>query len=214
MPFTAQSAIDLARLDLNDAAKVRYPDADLLRALNAFLDSVSLVRPDLFTIQHAALPTTPDTVQQDVIDQDALAIYDVYAVTGGAAITECDHETLSRAVPGWASEPSGTPYHWMRHPSDPAKRDATKYLLYPRPLTGITLVAQAAYAPVDLLIGGTVPLPNSYIDVAAHYIVYKAESRDDEHVLSGRASVALGFVERALGVSLQSKVVIKEGRPG
>ena len=45
---TAQDILDLARLPLNDAGKVRYLDADGLRYLNAGLAHLKRMRPDLF----------------------------------------------------------------------------------------------------------------------------------------------------------------------
>jgi hypothetical protein len=214
MDFTGQQCVDLARVSLNDAAKVRYTDSELLVYLNAGLGTFALVRPDLFAQYEPALATVANQVQQDVTDADALAIIDVYGVSGGNAITECDLETLSRSTPGWMMEAAGVPVHWMRAPGDSAKRDATKYMLYPRPKTEITLMAQVVYAPDDITLNKNVPVPSGYEDALAQYVVYKAESKDDEHVLSGRAQMALGFCEKVLGVSLQSKVVVKEGRPG
>lgn len=75
--MTAQDVINLARVPLNDPAKVRYLDADMLRALNAGLSHLKIKRPDLFigslsTGQTAlvladALPT-PDGVDQALAD--------------------------------------------------------------------------------------------------------------------------------------------------
>lgn len=213
MSFTAQSCIDLARLPLNDAAKVRYPDPELLTYLNSGLGTFALVRPDLFATQELSLQTTPNQAAQDVANVDALSILDVYAVTSGDAITECDLETLSRSLPGWMRATPGIPIHWMRHPADPSKRDASKYFLYPPPASGVTLMAQVVYSPADVGLGGNVPLPQSYIGALAAFVTYCAESKDDEHTVSGRAQASIGFAEKVLGVSLQSKVVVKEGRP-
>lgn len=213
MSFSAQACLDLARTSLNDSAKVRYPDPELLSHLNAGLGTFALVRPDLFAVQEPALATTAGQAAQDVASIDAICVLDIYAVTGGDAVTECDLETLSRTLPGWMRAAPGKPIHWMRHPGDPSKRDASKYFLYPPPLSGVTLIAQVAYSPDDVALGGTVPLPGAYLAALAAYVVYCAESKDDEHVLSARAQQSLGFAEKVLGVSLQSKVVVKEGRP-
>lgn len=214
MSFTAQTCIDKARIPLNDSAKARYPDLELLKHLNSGLGTFALVRPDLFAVHEPALATVPNQAAQDVANVDALAILDVYAVNGGDAVTECDLETLSRSVPGWMRAPAANPIHWMRHPSDPTKRDGSKYYLYPPPKVGVTLIAQVVYSPSDVPLLGDVPLPQAYLDALANFIVYCAETKDDEHVLTARAQQALGFTEKVLGVSLQSKVVVKEGRPG
>lgn len=44
---TMQNVCDLARVPLNDAAKVRYSDADLLKYANAFVKLAYERRPDL-----------------------------------------------------------------------------------------------------------------------------------------------------------------------
>lgn len=42
-----QSVMDLARLDINDAAKVRNPDANVIKFLNDGIAKVYVLRPDL-----------------------------------------------------------------------------------------------------------------------------------------------------------------------
>lgn len=47
MAFSCQSVLDLARLDLNDDAKIRLADADLLKYLNDGIALTYVMRPDL-----------------------------------------------------------------------------------------------------------------------------------------------------------------------
>ena len=47
MTIALQSVVDLARLDLNDADKVRSTDADLLKFANDGIAKVKVMRPDL-----------------------------------------------------------------------------------------------------------------------------------------------------------------------
>lgn len=47
MAFSMQSVIDLARGDLNDANKIRYPDADLLKHANDGVAKAFALRSDL-----------------------------------------------------------------------------------------------------------------------------------------------------------------------
>jgi hypothetical protein len=51
-----QDIVDRGRKPLNDAAKVRFTDPDLLRFANDFVQLVRRERPDLFFGQFAALP--------------------------------------------------------------------------------------------------------------------------------------------------------------
>lgn len=47
MAYTMQSVLDLARHDLNDDAKVRYTDADMLKHANDGIAKAYVMRPDL-----------------------------------------------------------------------------------------------------------------------------------------------------------------------
>lgn len=47
MTVTVQSVLDLARLDLNDVAKVRNPDANMIQFANDGIAKVLVMRPDL-----------------------------------------------------------------------------------------------------------------------------------------------------------------------
>lgn len=62
MALTAQSAVDLAREPLKDAAKVRWPDAKLLVYYNQAIMFALDKRPDLFVGQYTALPVGEDVL--------------------------------------------------------------------------------------------------------------------------------------------------------
>lgn len=57
MAFTYQSVIDLARIPLNDADKVRVSDATLLSFANQSVLQLLKRRPDLFIGSFSSLPT-------------------------------------------------------------------------------------------------------------------------------------------------------------
>jgi hypothetical protein len=57
MAFTYQSVIDLARIPLNDADKVRVSDVTLLAFANHGILALTKRRPDLFVGQYSSLPT-------------------------------------------------------------------------------------------------------------------------------------------------------------
>ena len=58
--LTYQSAVDLARIPLNDADKDRYPDDMLLAFANQGILQILKRRPDLFSGQLARLPDWAD----------------------------------------------------------------------------------------------------------------------------------------------------------
>lgn len=44
----------------------------------------------------------------------------------------------------------------------------------------------------------TVPIPDRYVMLLQHYIVFRAEMRDDEYAVEGRAAAFLGRFEKEL----------------
>jgi hypothetical protein len=53
---TLKEVIDLARLDLNDDDKTRYPDNNLVKFVNNYIQEAVKSRPDLFLGGFLALP--------------------------------------------------------------------------------------------------------------------------------------------------------------
>lgn len=214
MAFTGQNLIDLARETLNDSAKARYTDPSLLLFANAALGTLALLRPDLFIVV-ASVATVADTPEQDIATADARAIklYHVYRVVDGDALDECDADAMSRFYPGWMTADSETPENWMRHPEDPKQDSGTKYMLSPPPPSGTLVVCKYAQAPAQFAVGDTVPVTDPYRDVLAHYIVFRAESKDDEHVVEQRAQAAMMMFLQTVGLAKESKIVMNDGMP-
>jgi hypothetical protein len=77
MAYTMQAVLDRARVPLNDADKVRYPDADGLVYANDAVKVLKRERPDLFFGQFEALPGDK-TLGQDlpVADEYVVAVTD------------------------------------------------------------------------------------------------------------------------------------------
>lgn len=215
MAFTGQQLVDLARETLNDSAKTRYTDAVLLSFANAALGSLCLLRPDIFVIVGLTVATVASTAEQDLKAHDprAMRLLWIYRITNGNVVEKCDMDALNRFFPGWMVQSSGDPENWMTHPED-AKQDlGTKYYLSPPPLSGKTLVVKYVQAPAAIALGDNVPAPDPYKDPLAHYIVFRAESKDDEHVIDQRAAQAMSLFMQATGLSKEAKVFMNDGKP-
>ncbi|MBA4141940.1 MAG: hypothetical protein H0X43_02815 [Nitrosospira sp.] len=98
MAFTYQSVVDLARIPLNDADKVRYPDTALMIYANHGMLQILKRRPDLFVGQYAALPNgenvTADAFPLPSGYVQTLADY----VTARAEMTDDEHVNSGRAA--------------------------------------------------------------------------------------------------------------------
>lgn len=214
MSFTGQNLIDLSRETLNDTAKARYTDAALLLFANAALGTLCMLRPDLFVIV-ATLDTVASSAEQDIKTQDARAIrlYWVYRIAGGNVIEKCDMDALNRFYPGWMTSDASEPENWMVNPEDPKQDSGTKYFLSPPPTSAIDVVVKYVQAPAAIALGDAVPVPDPYKDALAHYVVGRAESKDDEHVIEQRATQAMQMFLSSIGMAKEAKTVVNDGRP-
>ena len=55
-----------------------------------------------------------------------------------------------------------------------------------------------AVATADLVAGATFPLPRKYLQTLADYVTFRAETKDDEHVVSQRAALFEQSFEKEL----------------
>lgn len=218
MAFTGQQLVDLARETLNDAAKERYTDTSLLLFANAGLGALALLRPDLFVVVDMAVAIVPGVAEQDLAahDANALRLMWIYRISNGNAVEKCDLDSLARFFPGWAIADAGEPENWMFHPEDPKQESGTRYALSPPPITGTTLVAKYVKGPTRtaITLGAAVPnAPDGFMDALAHYIIFRAESKDDESVVDQRAAAAMLLFMQQIGLARDAKVFMNDGQP-
>lgn len=87
-----QAVLDSARKPLNDAAKTRWPDADLLEYANEAVKILWRERPDLFFGSLSALPTDKTVSEAFPIGEEYLSAVRDYVVA--RAETRDDEEAL------------------------------------------------------------------------------------------------------------------------
>lgn len=90
MAYTMQQLVDHARLPLNDADKVRYPDSELLTYANLALLRVRKKRPDLFLGQWAVLPSGLALTGYFPVGDEYLPVVADY-ITSRAEIKDDEH---------------------------------------------------------------------------------------------------------------------------
>lgn len=92
-----QAVVDVARLTLNDADKVTWPDDGLLPFYNAAIHRAVSIRPDLFIGRFTTLPTDqflPDTFPLPARYERAVADY----IIGRAETSQDEAANAGRAV--------------------------------------------------------------------------------------------------------------------
>lgn len=200
--MTPADIITEARVIIQDSRlPYRYSDTVLLGFVRQTLRRMSILRPDLFTVI-GEIPTTANTVVQSC-PSDSLRLVEVFQVKGGNAVTEVNREVLDQMSPNWINDTAGTPVNFMRHVRNP-----NRFFLYPRPTTGIVLIAEYAQVPPAYTINQTITgLPDAYLPVAADGVVFLAESVDNEHVNSNRAKLFQDSFNQTLAAGLQVRTI-------
>ena len=207
--MTPAEVITEARSLIQDTrVPYRYSDTVLLGFVNQTIKRMVMLRPDLFITQ-ANITTAPNVVEQ-TLPSTAVRLVDIFRTVTGTAVEEVDRDQFDRAYPAWVNDPAGLPVKYMRHPRNPRA-----YFLYPRPSTGVVLVAEYVDTPPTYTIAQTISvLPDAYFSVLVDGTVFLAESVDNEHVNTNRAKLFQDSFIQTLGVSLQSRNYIdSEGGP-
>jgi hypothetical protein len=212
MAFTMQDVCDLARTWLNDDSKTRHTDLKLEMWGNSCIQAMSLLAPHLFASVGTVTPTPGQCVQDlRTANDKALVLYNVLTNVAGEAVYECDFYQMVSFTPAAMTQATGVPVNWAREPSDQDKQSGTRYYLFPPPANGTSLLVESASTPDYIVLASNVPVSQAYRPAIANYIVYCAESVDDEHVTTQRAVQSLQAFMTLIGAGVQTKQVAPEG---
>lgn len=198
--MTPQDIINQARHITNDAgtsaAIYRQDDAELLSYVNEGLKEAAILRPDLFSTV-GDMTCVAGQCEQAITFQDAARLLDVLCVHGGAALTPFDRATMDQFRPGWRTDAAGAAQNWAALNGDPLQ-----FFIYPKAPVGQVLDVRYVRNPAVYALNDTIgDLPASYAPALASYVVFRAESKDDEHVLSQRAAAQYAVFKSLFGVS-------------
>jgi hypothetical protein len=169
---------------INDV-RVPYRDSDeeLLGYVNDGLREAVVVRPELFSTI-ALHVCTPASVEQRLSFGDAAALLEVISDEAGNNLTPFDQMAMNAFNPTWRTAAPGTSREWARFENDPL----AFYVSPPAPENYALRVryirTPAQYGLSDII----TDLPQVYRPALVFYVVHRAESKDDEHVLSARAA--------------------------
>jgi hypothetical protein len=183
--MTPLSIAQSARYPMNDRkAPYRNSDDELVSYVNDGLREAVVIRPELFsTIDvHGC---TAGTVEQRMAFPRAVTILEVLSVDTGGALKAFDMDMMNAFHPGWRSAPPGPAREWSRFANDPLA-----FFISPPAPTGQGVRVRfirnpKMYGPDELIFD----LPVIYRPALIAYVVYRAESKDSEHVLSQRAQM-------------------------
>lgn len=196
--MTPAEIISGARIVLNDtdATAYRYSDADLLTYVNDAVKSAATLRSDWFT-SIVSVACTAGQCEQTVSVANAHALLDVISITGGSALRPFDFAAMSLFNPAWLTDTAGAATHWTKLPGD-----ALRFFVYPKAPVAQSVSVRYVRVPTEYALGDTITdLPETTMAALIDYVIGMAESRDDEHVISQRATQFLNqFATRIAGV--------------
>lgn len=179
--MTPQDVINVARDVLNDTESVTYTDPELLRYVNDGINEAQRLAPHWFYTVGTLTCTAGETLQ--VLDlADAAGLVRVVRVVGGDAVYQSDIDTMDRFKPGWHTATADAATQWL-----PDSMDPRRFYIYPPAPASQQLEVLYIQAQTDLALSGTIDLPLFFRSALADYVVYRAESKDEEHTNSGRA---------------------------
>lgn len=183
-----------------DTVAPRNTDSELLGYVNDGIKEVSSHLPMLFSTvaQHAC---TAGVVEQTLSFTSAIALIEVLSIHNGVAVTRFDRPTLDLFRPTWRSDAAGVAQQWA-----PLAEDPLRFFIYPAAPASQSLDVRYARIPAVFTIDQSITdLPDSYKPALVDYVVYRAELKDDENVLSARSAAMHNAFLLKIGVSNGSR---------
>lgn len=195
--MTPQSIISLARYIVNDtdSALYRQSNDELVKYVNAGLQEACELMPESFRTTGDFTCTSGQT-EQAVNFEDARRLVDVVRIKNGSAVFITDLNTLSQFNPTWATDDAAAAQNWA-----PKSGDPLRFYIYPKaPVSQVLEIDYIRNPSTVALEDAIANVPLTWESALADYVVYRAESKDDEHVNSGRAALHYAsFVQKITG---------------
>lgn len=200
---TYQQLIDRARLTLNDAAKDRYPDAEMFEyALDGLREAASF-RPDLFAVVQ---PMSLVAGVEQNIPPGTWFLISVERNANGDEVQEASYDAWHKYSTDWRTHTAGPTEFWMRFPASKPHQPITKFYVYPPAVNNAQLYAVLAQCDLSAqTIGSSVPLSEPYHPALIAYLIFRAETKDDQHVVTARAQAFYGQFAALLGATLKAE---------
>ena len=184
--MTPQSIITLARDPLNDTDAVtpRASDAELVRAVNAGIKELAIIQPALFTRVHSF--TCAAGAEQTLDYATDIAMVNVLSIHNGAGLTPFDRASLDAFKPAWRSDAQAAAQQWAS-----IEGSTLRFLVYPPSTNGQALDVESVRVPAEYALNDSITeLPAAVEPALARFVVHWCESKDDEHVNSGRSAAS------------------------
>ena len=199
MAVTVADVLADCRYILQDAAKVRWADAELLLWLNIGQYVIAIGKPDASTTT-AAIALVAGTKQ--ALPAGGIVLIDVIRNMGtgstpGRAVRREDKAMMDTIAPDWHTSTAGGVVHYYMVDSRFPK---TFYVYPPQPAVPTYIEIVYSVAPSLAVTGGNITLDDIYRAVLLDYICYRAFSKDNEVGDAGKASFHMQAFLNSMGL--------------
>ena len=182
--MTPQSCIAIARNIFNDTdvTGLRQTDAELLVYFNDGLKVCATEFPEYFQTT-GDFTCTVNQTEQALTYADAQEFKSVIRIKDGKSILPMDFQAIQTFNPNWSSDAQGVAQNWAKMPDE-----KLRFYIYPKaPSMQVLEVIYIRNPLVYALTDTVIDVPFTWESALADYVIYRTESKDDEHTLSGRA---------------------------
>lgn len=184
--FKVSDVLSTARYVINDTDTVtpRNSDAELIGYLNDGIREISILAPSLFSVI-IDFSCTAGTCLQSLSFTSYQRVLDVIGIKNGTNIRECSLDAMSDYNPSWQTDAAGAAVNWLRVNSD----NPLQFYIYPKAPTSQTIEVRCLKIPTILtaLTDNVSELPDGLKPALEDYVIFRAESKDDEYADDGRA---------------------------
>jgi hypothetical protein len=156
----------------------------MLTYVNGGILECATLRTELFSTI-GDLICTPGQCEQGITFDDAVALLEVLCIHDGTGLTVFNIDTMNAFNPSWRADTAGPARQWARFANDPLK-----FFVYPKaPLTVQILDVRYVRNPSTFTIDEEIDeVPAVFKTALVDYVVFRASSKDDEHIGDGRAA--------------------------
>ena len=190
---------------LQDTAKVRYTNEELLLFFNDAQREVVLHRPDANTVN---FNFTCSAGSKQTLGTQDLRLVDVVRNVNGRVVTQVDRKLLDDTLPNWHNATATVDKkieHFIYESGDPKN-----FYVYPNALNTHQLEIVTSRAPSDITVSNfstdtqTIGLDDLYANAILDYLLYRAYQKDSE--FSGSVNQAqMHFQSFANGLGIKTR---------
>jgi hypothetical protein len=202
MAFTASLLMTRAGLVLQDTAKVRWTESELISWINEGVRAVVVRRPDAgastqnFTLANGTKQTLAADIYRLI---DVVRNMGAGGATPGNAVRLVERELLDNAADGWHAETAAAV---TRQYVYDGQADPNTFYVYPAGIAGNQLEVIVSKIPTDVSAGSdSVAIHDAFEEAVLNFVLFRAFSKDSQYANGAMAAAHYAAFKDALGAT-------------